>query len=223
MKKFLVALALMLMPVAAHAGEKIKKMDLSDDRLIVFRGEVDEALADATIASLVDYDKTSKTTPIFMVINSPGGDVGDGFRIISAMEATDAPIHCVVDANAASMAAIIFEYCDKRYVEKHSKLMFHQASLQLRGPLANVKSEVDHFSLWIGSLEDETAKKMGMTPAAYRAKAHDEWWLTATEAQKAGVSDGIVEALKYKYTPPPAPAFNLFGLDETQNFKVELK
>jgi ATP-dependent Clp protease protease subunit len=206
-------------PVAA---KNVSKLDMPEDRLIVLRGEVNDDLADKLVNQLVDLEKADAKKPIYIVINSPGGSVAAGLRITSAMDATKPDIDCVVDEGAYSMAAIIFEHCTKRYIQKDSDLLFHQMSLQVEGPLANVSSEILHFQNENDQFEIEVSQKLKMSATEYRKHAHDEWWLTADEAVKSGAADEVVEALKYKFVAPPPP-IGFFGFSLPQHTRPTLQ
>ncbi len=212
----LVGLVGTMLALPAHAGE-LKKLDVDETRQIIFRGEVNEELVTTSINKLVKLDKADKKKPIYIIINSGGGSVPDGFHFISALKATDAPTVCIVDTQAYSMAAIILEYCGTRYVEKFSDIMFHEAAYSLRGTQSHIKSEVTHFNAMLDIFGTDIAKKLGLPYTTYVARTQIEWWMTAQEAVAAGAADGVVESVRYVYEPPPPELdlSKLFGDTDT--------
>ena len=63
-----------------------------------------------------------------MLINSPGGEIYSGQRLISAMQLAQSrgtQFKCAVSTLAASMAFQILSFCDHRYVMTNSLLLWH--------------------------------------------------------------------------------------------------
>jgi len=211
--KLLVLLASILLATPAIAGEHLKELKVDPTRTIVFRGPVNEDLANATINKLVELD-VDPPAPILIIINSRGGSVAEGFRMIAAMKATKSPIACVVDGGAYSMAAVLFEYCGKRYVQTYADLMFHRAAYGVSGNVDIVNSENRHFQALLALITEDIAFRMKLTTSAYMALTENEWWLTSKQAVNAGVADGTVDALKYTYTPPPLDILKLLEQED---------
>lgn len=75
--------------------------------------------------------------PIYLMINSLGGSVLVGNTIIDALHVAQArgvEIRCAVGVYAMSMAFNILSQCDKRWVLKNTKLLFHPARIHSREP-----------------------------------------------------------------------------------------
>lgn len=69
--------------------------------------------------------KIRPTDDVYMYINSPGGRIDTGFRLINALKQSKAKVHCRVEDLAASMAALISVSCDSLIFEPKSMIMFH--------------------------------------------------------------------------------------------------
>jgi ATP-dependent protease ClpP protease subunit len=165
---------------------------------------IDENMADAFSKQLYDLDKKDSKKEIDVVIRSGGGDVMAGGRMIEAMDATKAPIVCVVDEYAYSMAAILLEHCDKRYVQKYADVLFHEAAFQLHGQETYFGSEYTHMIRWLNVYEQDVADRLGLPLGEYKTRCSHEWWLTAEEAVDNKAADAVVIGLKYDYTPAQA-------------------
>lgn len=63
-----------------------------------------------------------------MRIDSPGGNVSGGWSIISKLSELTQRKKCVVDGNAASMAAMILLFFDEVVVNDTSEIMYHKAA-----------------------------------------------------------------------------------------------
>jgi ATP-dependent Clp protease protease subunit len=87
------------------------------------------------------------TKEAYVKINSGGGGVIEGFRIIDLMESSDITFHTVVHGMAASMAAIIALSADgKRIITKNSTLMLHQLSAFTFGKLSEINDDVGFYN-----------------------------------------------------------------------------
>ena len=206
MKKFVALLACVMTVLLgstalARTPKHVKKFVVNGERLIVLDGGVESSGAKAIVQRLVKLDNESDET-IIIILKSPGGGVVAGFGIIAAMRATDAPITCVVDGYAFSMAALILQYCDLKGAQIYSRIMFHQASYQIGGNESLVGSRYKHAQGWLYSLHKDVAKQMNIKFGTYRRLIANEWWLTAEGARRVGVVDFTIGGLKYEYEVP---------------------
>lgn len=136
--------------------------------------------------------------PIWIRINSPGGSVDAGLILVDTMKAVKAPIHCIVESSAYSMAAIILTYCDKRYGLPHATFMLHEASYGTAGEDPQNRSKIDFLTSYLDRLHDEIAKNLKMDVKKYRARIRDAWWMLADEAKSIGLIEEIVTNVTYE-------------------------
>lgn len=83
---------------------------------------------------------------VHLIINSPGGSVGDGFSLLNRMDAAKkrgVKIHCYVPEIAASMAFQILLHCDTRYALPRAGLLWHRVSVQVRNASVNALVATD--------------------------------------------------------------------------------
>ena len=147
---------------------------------------------DATkaILNLRAKDANSK---IYLVMDSPGGDVGAGLAFIKFLE-TQSNISTIT-INAASMASGIVESLPERLIVKDGTLMFHRAKIGLEGYIndGEMESELAYFKKVVQVLEDINRKRFGMTLAEYRQTVAKEYWLFGQEAVEKKAADRVVE------------------------------
>lgn len=67
----------------------------------------------------------SAVADIDLYINSPGGDVFAGLRVVNAIQKTKVQVTAHVEVMAASIAGIIALACDKIEIDKNSLVMLH--------------------------------------------------------------------------------------------------
>lgn len=136
--------------------------------------------------------------PIWLRINSPGGSVDAGLILIDTMKAVKAPVHCIVESSAYSMAAIILTFCDKRYGMAHATFMLHEASYGTAGEDPSNRSKIDFLTSYLDRLHVEIANNIGMDPKKYRARIRDAWWMLADEAKSIGLIHDVITNLAYE-------------------------
>lgn len=205
-----------LLPATAKS-KKIKvykKFNLPTERTIILKGGINSNSADTIVNRLIELDDSKKKKLIYMVINSPGGGIVSGDRIITTLKAMDNKVICIVDGGAYSMAAVISLHCDKLYATENADFLFHEANIIIGGSMTHVKSRYKHFVNWLESYEEQVAKALDVPLDQYLEKAEDEWWLTSREAARQGFVDGIVKGLKYKVEEEESYGFFSWGTDE---------
>lgn len=128
--------------------------------------------------------------PIEMHVNSPGGDVFEAIAIRSAVLACD-DVTIVVDALAASAAAVI-SLCGKPLkMAEYSRLMIHSASSYVYGNSKQVEEQLDMLNSIDDDLAEMIAGKIGKTAEEVREAYFDgkDHWLEASECIDMGIAE----------------------------------
>jgi ATP-dependent protease ClpP protease subunit len=136
-------------------------------------------------------------------INSPGGDVFDGYAIYNALKAHPATIDVVVEGLAASIASIIAMAGDTVSMAEPSLLMVHRAWTLALGNAGDLRGTAELLDKVDQQLAGVYAARAG--DALDAAKAYElmtaETWLTPAEARALG----LVDAILAPDAPDPAP------------------
>lgn len=104
------------------------EQELFDARVVMISAPVDSRLAHAVNAKLMALERANADAPVFIFINSPGGEVHSGFSIFDTARFIRPRVVTVVTGLAASMGSII-ALCAKpedRYAFPNSKFLVHQ-------------------------------------------------------------------------------------------------
>jgi ATP-dependent protease ClpP protease subunit len=141
-------------------------------------------------------DALGDVSELKIYINSPGGDVVDGFAIYNMLRRHPAKKVVTIDGVAASIASVIAMAADTLIMPANSFLMIHNPYSIMSGDSSDLRSAADLLD-----------KMKANAIAAYRRKAStlssdevsqmmtDETWLTADEATEKGFADIIEEAI----------------------------
>lgn len=76
--------------------------------------------------------------PIPVYINSPGGYVGEGFRIVRAIEQSAIPVHTIADNLVASMGLTILLAGHKRFAYPRTEFLAHNISAGMEGKMYDI-------------------------------------------------------------------------------------
>ena len=145
------------------------------DRRIPLNGLITSSTADFITSRIQYWNNKDRELPIFIVIDaSPGGSVMAGYRILKAMESSDAPVHVVVKSFAASMAAAITTLAKESYAYPNAVILHHQISSIVMGQLNLTQQREFHeeSERWWQRFGTPLAKKMGITPDEFIKKMY---------------------------------------------------
>jgi ATP-dependent protease ClpP protease subunit len=182
-KKCIILLSLALFSHDAYGISLLDKRsntEIKSDRVVSIRDSIDDQTA--LKFELEILAGTSKPGDLIVLINSPGGLVTAGKRIIVAIETEKRNGHkviCVVTRHASSMAFNILTHCDSRLALPKSIFMFHPVAVQLprgmdrltpkvlRELLSEIEKDEEEF-------RSANIKALNMSPEDYDTFANEE-------------------------------------------------
>jgi ATP-dependent protease ClpP protease subunit len=193
---------------------KAQAIDLTLENTIVLYDTVDESTVQPIINFLVAKDKAGAElgvySPVYIVLNTPGGSVSQGLRLIAAIGATTSPVVCIVDEMAYSMGAAIISFCPTVYVQEDSDIMYHPASFSISGDEFIVATRLEHTQKMLKQFHTKLANRFNMSYDEWVSKIRNEWWLNADDALKLGISKKTITKLSYHFEKKQS-FFSLFG------------
>lgn len=162
-------------------------------RQILMSGEVSEELAEKIVRQLVILEADSDK-PIYLYIDSPGGDVDAGFAIFDTIRFINAPVYTVGMGLVASAAALILLASPKehRIGLPNSHYLIHQPSSGMKGVATDIEIHAAELAKTRAKLNEIISKETGK-PVEQVAKDTDrDYWLNADEAQKYGLINKVI-------------------------------
>ncbi len=170
-------------------------------RQIILSGEVNKELAEKVIRQLLILEADSASKPIYVYIDSPGGDVDAGFAIFDMIRFIKPPVYTVGMGLVASAGALILLAAPKNYRLglPNSHYLIHQPLSGIKGVATDIEihaKEIEKIRVKINALiAEETGKD-----AAEVAKDTDrDYWLSADEAAAYGL---ILQVIKTRSDLP---------------------
>lgn len=172
-------------------SQRMDDFALHTRRLYIF-GEISQETANYIIPTMQYLSLSAE--PIYLYINSPGGDISSGYSIIDQMLLMQCKIVTIVIGHAYSMGAIIAAYGDpgNRFATKNSSLMIHDASSAPAPDYLSLVHESSKFDLNnIIIKQKELAKRMNITYNKLAELTKKSHWMNADEAIRIGLLDAI--------------------------------
>lgn len=164
-------------------------------RQILLSGEVNKALAEKIIRQLLILEADSEE-PIYIFIDSPGGDVDAGYAIFDMIRFVKAPVYCIGMGLVASAGALILLAADKsrRLGLPNSHYLIHQPLSGIKGVATDIEihaREIEKTRAKINALiAEETGKKL----AQVEKDTDRDYWMSATEALDYGLISKVISS-----------------------------
>ncbi len=169
---------------------KVTRLAVEPEQVILLNTEVNEYSVEIIIAKIEELSNKYKN--LYLVLDSPGGSVFDGSRLISYMESSKANVNTVCYGLCASMAAQIFSHGKQRLMINRSTLMYHPASGGVRGTVHEMKSLLGYIDRETQKLDAYVADRAGITRDKFADLVLQNLWIAADDAISMHLADGLV-------------------------------
>jgi len=167
---------------------------LSRSNTVSFRNIVlPDTVAKAQMELLTKSKSLPKGAPIYLVLDTPGGDINAGMQLADTARGLGRPVHTITNF-AASMGFYLVQRLGKRYITPSGTLMAHRARVE--GVGGQVPGEfltaVNLIYRQVTKMEMQNAARLGISFEKYTALVKDEYWVTGEDAVVAGAADSLV-------------------------------
>lgn len=194
----------------AEETSKGKTSDSANDQLmqkflntrqIILSGEVNKELAEKVIRQLLILEADSASKPIYVYIDSPGGDVDAGFAIFDMIRFIKPPVYTIGMGLVASAGALILLAAPKNYRLglPNSHYLIHQPLSGIKGVATDIEihaKEIEKIRTKINAL---IAEETGKDVAEVAKDTDRDYWLSADEAVNYGL---ILQVIKTRSDLP---------------------
>lgn len=173
---------------------KQEKITLSDKNTVLLGMPIFGTVVSEVQKELLEKSKKLKRKePIYLVLNTPGGSIQDGLRLIELAKSLPRPVH-TISLFSASMGFIISQHLDDRLALDSSVLMSHRATVggiggQVPG---NFVSMANFITAYIQNVSRPVAIRSGRTMEEYEKLIADDLWMNANQAKDLRFLDRIV-------------------------------
>lgn len=167
---------------------------LNKDRIIILDTDFNDNMASIIQAQLL-FLANESDEDISIYVNSPGGSVTSGLLIYDTIQYIKNNVRTIVMGQAASMGAFLLSSGTKgyRYASPNARIMIHQVSGGAQGTTADVRIRLKEQERLNELLDERLALHCGKTVAQIKIATERDYWMSATDAKKFGIIDGILD------------------------------
>lgn len=164
-------------------------------RQILLSGEVNKALAEKIIRQLLILEADSEE-PIYIFIDSPGGDVDAGYAIFDIIRFVKAPVYCIGMGLVASAGALILLAADKsrRLGLPNSHYLIHQPLSGIKGVATDIEIHAREIEKTRAKINALIAEETGKELAQVEKDTDRDYWMSATEALDYGLISKVISS-----------------------------
>ncbi len=173
---------------------------LLKDRIILLGTPIDDNVANLIIAQLLFLQSDDPKKDIDLYINSPGGSITAGLAIYDTIQVLSCDVKTYCIGQAASMGAVLLAAGapKKRFALPNARIMIHQPWGGTQGTAADISIQAQEILRLRESLNGILADHTGQDIKKISEDTERDYFMSANEAQKYGLVDGVVKASSLK-------------------------
>jgi len=127
-------------------------------------------------------------------INSPGGDIFEGFAIFNALARDERQVTVDIDSVAASAASVIAMAGDEIRIAPNAMVMIHNAWTWSMGDSRELRRVAELLDQIGDNIAQTYVDRSSLSASEVREAMDAETWYTADEAVAAGLADSVSES-----------------------------
>tara|TARA_R110000824_G_scaffold67527_2_gene174979 strand:+ start:8886 stop:9596 length:711 start_codon:yes stop_codon:yes gene_type:complete len=172
-----------------------EKADDKENMIYRFNTIVDKTYVNDCMHTLTQWSRRHPKCDIEIVFSSGGGSIVDGFVLFDFIQELRGRGHKVITGSlgmAASMAGILLQAGDHRWMGHQAWMMIHRAAFGVIGKTF----EIEDHTAWIKRIEDRILGIFEKRSKLTRLKIkrnwdRKDWWISSDDALELGLVDEI--------------------------------
>lgn len=173
----------------------------SGSRDIYLFGRLENEVALPVIRRLIKLNKSDKSKPINMYINSSGGNGYNADAIIAVMHSIEAPVNTICLGHALSGACeILASGTGERSSYEFATLMFHQTLWEADGDITNLEIQAAQGQRFREAQIELLHRCTGQDKNQIRKDIERDHYMSARDALHYGIIDKVIEHSKAQST-----------------------
>ena len=130
--------------------------------------------------------------PIYLHINSYGGEVHASFAIADNIIASKVPIYTIVEGVAASGGTIMSMVGKKRYIRKNAHMLIHQLAGEHWGQWENLKDDYKNSELMMNQIYALYEEYSTLKKSKIRSILKHDLYFTSKQCKEFGLVDEVI-------------------------------
>nr|YP_010378859.1 clp protease proteolytic subunit [Astragalus agnicidus]UCS39696.1 clp protease proteolytic subunit [Astragalus agnicidus] len=167
-------------------------------RILFLGQEVKSEISNQLVGLMVYLSLEDKTKDLYLLINSPGGDVISGMAMFDAMHFVEAEVQTVCVGLAASMASLILVGGEitKRLAFPHARVMIHQPASSFKDEqTVDCILEANELLKMRETITQIYAQRTGKPSWQINKDMERDFFMSAEEAQAYGIVDMVADSI----------------------------
>lgn len=164
-----------------------KQILLTTTNSLMIKGPINGKTATEFI---YDLSKRKSKDSLYVYIDTPGGSVEEGNKIVSEMLKHN--VSCVAE-RAYSMGFILLQACHKRYITEFGRLMQHQISYGV----ADEKAKIESYVKFVEQIENKLTRlqsgRINISENEFSRRTYNDWWLVGENAVAENCADELAD------------------------------
>lgn len=170
---------------------------LLEQRTLFISEGINSAVAKKVVNNLLALDAEDSQKPIYMYINSPGGEVTSGFAIYDTMRFIKSDVIAVCTGLTASIATIILLGAKKenRFGMSNCRFLIHQPLIggQIQGQASDLEITAREIIKTRKRINEMLSEECGQPFSKVEEDTTRDYWMNSQEALEYGLITKIVE------------------------------
>jgi ATP-dependent Clp protease protease subunit len=189
----------MLIPIVVEQSSRGERAydiysRLLKDRIIFMGEQVEDGMANTTIAQMLFLESEDPDKDINLYINSPGGSVSAGLAIYDTMQYIRPAVATICMGQSTSMAALLLAAGakGKRYALPHARIMIHQPLGGVQGQATDIDIQAKEILRIKELIHQILARHTGQPLERIRQDTERDFFMDSKEAMEYGLIDKVI-------------------------------
>ena len=167
---------------------------LLNERIIFVGSEIDDMVANITVAQLLHLESADPDKDISIYINSPGGSVYAGLAIYDTMQFIKPDVSTICVGIAMSMGALLLAggAAGKRMALPNAKILIHQVSSSFEGQATDIEIHAREIIDVRRRLDEIIALHTGKPVEEVKKDTERDYFMSSEEAKDYGIIDRVI-------------------------------
>lgn len=139
----------------------------------------------------LSFDLNVKDIPIYLHINSYGGELYHAYAAIDTIKNLRVPVYSIVEGCVASAGTLISVVCKKRFICTNAYMLIHQLSSGMWGKMSEIEDEYAHLSDLMGQIQRIYLEHTKIPKKKMSELLKHDLWLTSDVCVDYGLVDSI--------------------------------
>lgn len=162
---------------------------------IIINDEINDCLLEYATIPLMEMDKDPNVKSIDIILNTPGGDIYDGFSFVAVLEKVSKPVTLRIVGMAASMGGLIAMAKNpnlKVVCDRFAVGLIHSGSQYMSGSTHAVRDTFKFSERYEEKIKDYILTHTKIDEKMYAEIERQEFWMDADDMLKYGIVDEII-------------------------------